>query len=63
MTDELFFTKKVVKTNTAYIVWIPKDIVDYLKLKKNSFIEAKIKPVSSKKQEIYLRRLCSSEII
>ena len=47
MTERLSFTKKVVKTSTGFIVWIPKDIIDFLALDETSLIEADIRHVSN----------------
>ena len=52
MTERLSFTKKTVKTNTSYIIWIPKDIINFLSLNKNSFTEIDIRHISSIKNTL-----------
>ena len=43
MTEELTFTKKVAKSGRGYLVWIPKDIADFLSLDEKSTVELKIR--------------------
>jgi len=37
------FIKRVTKSGKGYIIWIPKDVVNLLKLNEKSFLEVKIK--------------------
>lgn len=43
MTKILTFTKKVAKSGRGYLVWIPKDVTDFLKIKDKDTVEIKIK--------------------
>jgi len=43
MTKILTFTKRVAKSGRGFLVWIPKDIVDFIPLKEDDTVEIKIK--------------------
>ena len=45
MTERLSFKKKIVKTSTGFIVWIPKNIIVFLSLGRDSLVEADIRHV------------------
>jgi len=49
MAKELTFTKRVAKSGRGYLVWIPKDIVDFMPLDKDDYVEIKIKKLGKKK--------------
>ena len=46
MTERLSFKKKIVKTSTGFIVWIPKNIIVFLSLGRDSLVEADIRHVN-----------------
>ncbi|MBS3103241.1 hypothetical protein J4458_07400 [Candidatus Woesearchaeota archaeon] len=43
MTKELTFTKRIAKSGRGYLIWIPKDVVDFIPLKEDDTVEIKIK--------------------
>ena len=43
MTKILTFTKKVAKSGRGYLIWVPKDVSDFLKINEKSTVEIKIK--------------------
>ena len=43
MAKELTFTKRVAKSGRGYLIWIPKDVVDFMLLDKDDTVEIKIK--------------------
>ncbi|MBS3131336.1 hypothetical protein J4212_02790 [Candidatus Woesearchaeota archaeon] len=49
MTDELTFTKRVAKSGRGYLIWIPKDVVDFAEIKEDDTVEIKIKKLERKK--------------
>jgi antitoxin component of MazEF toxin-antitoxin module len=49
MTDTLTFTKRVAKSGRGYLVWIPKDIIDFLNIKKDDTVEMKIRRLKKSK--------------
>ena len=49
MTKILTFTKRVAKSGRGYLIWIPKDIVDFIPLKEDDTVEVKIKKLIKKK--------------
>ncbi len=49
MTKILTFTKRIAKSGRGYLVWIPKDVVDFIPLKKDDIVEIKIKKLVKKK--------------
>lgn len=49
MTKILTFTKRVAKSGRGYLVWIPKDVVDFIPLKKDDTVEIKLKKLVKKK--------------
>ena len=52
MTKELIFTKQVARSGRGFLVWIPKDIVDFLKLDERTYVETSVREL---KKEIVLR--------
>ena len=40
---ELTFTKKVAKSGKGYLVWLPKDVTDFLEIDEESTVEIRIK--------------------
>ena len=49
MTKELTFTKRVARSGRGYLIWIPKDVADFMPLQTNDFVEIKIKKLGRKK--------------
>jgi len=49
MTKILTFTKRVAKSGRGYLIWIPKDVVDFIPLKENDTVEIKLKKLDKKK--------------
>ena len=49
MTKEITFIKRVAKSGRGYLIWIPKDVVDFIPIEKNDFVEIKIKKLGRKK--------------
>jgi len=49
MTKILTFTKRVAKSGRGYLIWIPKDVVDFVPLNEDDVIEVKIKKLGRKK--------------
>lgn len=49
MTDSLTFTKRVAKSGRGYLVWIPKDVADFLELNEDSTVEMAIKKLDKRK--------------
>jgi len=49
MTKELTFTKRVAKSGRGYLVWIPKDVVDFVSLEKDDTVEIKLKKLVKEK--------------
>ena len=48
--EELTFTKRVAKSGRGLLVWIPKDVSDYLKMNEDSVVEIKIKKLKGGKK-------------
>lgn len=48
MTKDLTFVKRVAKSGRGFLIWIPKDVTDYLDLDENSYVEIKIKKLKKK---------------
>lgn len=42
MTNYFTFTKRVAASGSGYLVWIPKNVVDFLSIDENTFLEAKV---------------------
>jgi|APSaa5957512622_1039677.scaffolds.fasta_scaffold205274_1 antitoxin component of MazEF toxin-antitoxin module len=42
MGYQLTFTKRIAKSGRGYLVWIPKDVTEFLKISKNSTVEIQI---------------------
>jgi antitoxin component of MazEF toxin-antitoxin module len=42
MENQLTFTKRIAKSGRGYLVWIPKDVTDFLKISKESTVEIQI---------------------
>jgi|TARA_B100002003_G_C13738395_1_gene368441 antitoxin component of MazEF toxin-antitoxin module len=49
MTKILTFTKRVAKSGRGYLIWIPKDVVDFIPLKEDDTVEIKLKKLEKKK--------------
>lgn len=49
-TEELTFTKRVAKSGRGYLVWIPKDVAEFLGIKENDTVEIKIKKLRKLKE-------------
>ena len=49
MTKELTFTKRIAKSGRGYLVWIPKDVVNFISLEKDDTVEIKLKKLIKKK--------------
>lgn len=39
------YTRKPTKIGKAFVIWVPKDIADYLKLNANTLLEIKLKKI------------------
>jgi hypothetical protein len=50
-TEELTFTKRVAKSGRGYLVWIPKDVAEFLDIKENYTVEMKIKKLKKLKED------------
>ncbi|HLD87520.1 MAG TPA: hypothetical protein VJB12_05670 [Candidatus Nanoarchaeia archaeon] len=50
MTKEkdLVFVKRVAKSGRGYLVWIPKDVTDFLDIAKDDTVEIRIRRLSKK---------------
>ena len=48
--EELTFTKRVAKSGRGLLVWIPKDVSDYLEMNEDSVVEIKIKKLKGGKK-------------
>jgi len=46
--EELTFAKRVAKSGRGYLVWLPKDVTDFLEIKKDEYVEIKIKKLRKK---------------
>ena len=44
------FTKKVVKSRKSFIIWIPKDEVEYLDIDENTFVRVGLKKLKQKEK-------------
>ena len=49
-SEELTFTKRVAKSGRGMLVWIPKDVSDYLAMDENSVVEIKIRKLKGAKK-------------
>ena len=49
MAKELTFTKRVAKSGRGYLIWIPKDVTDFISLEEDDTVEIKIKKLVKKK--------------
>lgn len=47
--EEVIFTKRVAKSGRGLLVWIPKDVSDFMALDEDSVVEIKIKKLGDKK--------------
>ncbi len=47
--EEVVFTKRVAKSGRGLLVWIPKDVSDFMRLDGDSVVEIKIKKLGGKK--------------
>ena len=43
MTEDTTFTKKIAKSGRGFLVWIPKDVSDFLDIDEKSYVEIKMK--------------------
>lgn len=43
MTNDAVFTKRVASSGQGYLCWIPKNIVDFLSLSEESYVEVKVR--------------------
>ena len=43
MTEPLSFIKRVAKSGRGFLIWIPKDVSDYMSLKEDDTVEVKIR--------------------
>ena len=46
--EHLTFTKRVAKSGRGYLVWLPKDVTDFLDLEENDTVEIKIRKLKKK---------------
>lgn len=49
MTNPITFTKKVAKSGRGYLIWIPKDVVDFLNITEDSTVEINIEKLKKEK--------------
>jgi len=60
MSNKLIFTKKVSKSGKGYLVWIPKDIVSFLNLNQNCFVEFRSRIMNSQKYVVFTKKISKS---
>ena len=61
MTEPVIFTKKAALSRTGYLVWIPKDVVDFLKITKDNVVEMGVRKLGSKFEPItFTKRIAKS---
>lgn len=51
MTKILTFVKRVAKSGRGYLVWLPKDVTDFLSIDENSTVEIKIKKLKKEAKD------------
>lgn len=52
--SELVFTKRVAHSGQGYLVWIPKNIADFLSLTNESYLSVKVRKLQKKGQGVEL---------
>lgn len=61
MSEEIVFTKKVSKSGKGFLVWIPKDVCDFLKIDETITLELRIKSLSYSNVELpFVKRVSKS---
>lgn len=45
------FTKKVAKSRKSYLIWIPRDEVDFLDINENTFLRVGLKKLKKRKEK------------
>lgn len=63
MTDKegVPFIKKVCKSGRGYILWIPKDVVNYFSLKDKDIVEVRLNKTPTKGEGVpFIKSICKS---
>ena len=60
MINEVTFVKKVSHSSTGFVLWIPKDVTDYLSLDEKTFVEFSIKKIHEDISLTSMKRLAKS---
>lgn len=59
--DHITFTKKIVKSSNGFLIWIPKDIIELIKLEHNSTVEIILQKFHSKFEPVtFTKRVVKS---
>ena len=56
----LTFTKRCSRSGSGYLVWIPKHIVEFLKLSQNSYVEASCRNLKRKDVLRFTKKVAKS---
>ncbi len=60
MTDEIVFTKRVAASGSGFLVWIPKNVSDYLVLKEGDYLSCTARLLEKKEELRFVKKVSRS---